>query len=300
MPFKARRSRLLIVLSLAVLFTGTAGFMILEQLSLVDALYFTIVTISTVGYEDINPTTVASKLDRRWTAEEDGLLRTMFRSSTEEDIMAALSGRSWKGITLRALKLKLSRDKRVGRGRAWVQQDNERLKAGYGKGKSHAIIAKELGRGIAAITTRVRAISDVSSERPRKRRVFWEFENLISSQQSSSRGGLKGIGAIRPPSIPMLQTVSFLQSPPSRARRNSATNSATSAIESSASISWMIRLPTITPSAIRPTLAACCGLAIPNPTHNGPVDTFLTRATNASRSDGRLSLAPVMPVTETR
>ncbi|MDP6501342.1 MAG: potassium channel family protein [Dehalococcoidales bacterium] len=94
MPFKARRSRPIIVLSLAVLFTGTAGFMILERLSLVDALYFTIVTISTVDYGDINPTTVASKLDRRWTAEEDGLLRTMFRSSTEEDIMAALSGRS--------------------------------------------------------------------------------------------------------------------------------------------------------------------------------------------------------------
>ena len=35
--------------------------MILEKLSFLDALYFTIVTISTVGYGDIHPTNVASK-----------------------------------------------------------------------------------------------------------------------------------------------------------------------------------------------------------------------------------------------
>ncbi len=62
MRIKAKHSRLLIALSIAVLLIGTAGFMILEQLSLVDAFYFTIVTISTVGYGDINPTTIASKV----------------------------------------------------------------------------------------------------------------------------------------------------------------------------------------------------------------------------------------------
>ena len=53
--------RLLLSLPLAVLFVGTTGFMILERLSFLDALYFTIVTISTVGYGDIHPTNVASK-----------------------------------------------------------------------------------------------------------------------------------------------------------------------------------------------------------------------------------------------
>ncbi|MDD5703959.1 MAG: potassium channel family protein [Dehalococcoidales bacterium] len=57
-----RRSMLLVSLPLAVLIIGTAGFAILEELSFIDALYFTVVTISTVGYGDIYPTNMASKL----------------------------------------------------------------------------------------------------------------------------------------------------------------------------------------------------------------------------------------------
>lgn len=41
---------------------GTFGFMMLEKLSFVDALYFTVVTISTVGYGDIHPTTTGSQI----------------------------------------------------------------------------------------------------------------------------------------------------------------------------------------------------------------------------------------------
>lgn len=40
---------------------GTVGFVFLENLSIVDALYFTLVTIATVGYGDIHPTTEAAK-----------------------------------------------------------------------------------------------------------------------------------------------------------------------------------------------------------------------------------------------
>ena len=54
--------RLLLSLPIAILVVGTIGFMILERLSFIDALYFTIVTISTVGYGDIHPTTTVSKL----------------------------------------------------------------------------------------------------------------------------------------------------------------------------------------------------------------------------------------------
>ena len=57
-----RRFLLLLSLPVAILIIGTAGFMMLEKLSFIDALYFTIVTISTVGYGDIHPTNVASKL----------------------------------------------------------------------------------------------------------------------------------------------------------------------------------------------------------------------------------------------
>jgi hypothetical protein len=49
------------ILSILAL-AGAIGFMIVEDISFFDALYFTIVTISTVGYGDINPTTTVGKI----------------------------------------------------------------------------------------------------------------------------------------------------------------------------------------------------------------------------------------------
>jgi hypothetical protein len=46
----------------AVMVVGTFGFMVIEHLSPVDAFYFSIVTITTVGYGDIHPATPAGKV----------------------------------------------------------------------------------------------------------------------------------------------------------------------------------------------------------------------------------------------
>ncbi|MDP2719491.1 MAG: potassium channel family protein [Dehalococcoidia bacterium] len=62
MLHQIKKFRILLVLPAAVLFLGTTGFMLLEKLSFLDALYFTIVTVSTVGYGDIYPITTAGKL----------------------------------------------------------------------------------------------------------------------------------------------------------------------------------------------------------------------------------------------
>jgi hypothetical protein len=61
---KAIRFRLVILFSilLTLLVVGTVGFMLIEKLSPIDAIYFTVVTISTVGYGDIHASTVAGKV----------------------------------------------------------------------------------------------------------------------------------------------------------------------------------------------------------------------------------------------
>jgi len=55
------RLRVYLTIFLTVLSIGTFGFMAAEGLSLVDAAYFTIVTIATVGYGDIAPHTTFGK-----------------------------------------------------------------------------------------------------------------------------------------------------------------------------------------------------------------------------------------------
>ncbi len=51
---KTRHLAVSIALSLLILVTGTAGYMIIEDWRFLDALYMTIITISTVGYREVN------------------------------------------------------------------------------------------------------------------------------------------------------------------------------------------------------------------------------------------------------
>ena len=57
-----RRLQIFLIVFLVVTVFGTVGFMILENLSFTDAFYYSIVTMSTVGYGDIHPTNQASRL----------------------------------------------------------------------------------------------------------------------------------------------------------------------------------------------------------------------------------------------
>lgn len=50
------------VIFVSILFIGTVSFSILEDTSLTDAFYFTIATISTVGYGDVHPLTNTGKI----------------------------------------------------------------------------------------------------------------------------------------------------------------------------------------------------------------------------------------------
>ena len=56
------RLKIFVALLIAVMLAGSFGFMYTENLSFPDAVYFTIVTVATVGYGDIHPVTSSGKL----------------------------------------------------------------------------------------------------------------------------------------------------------------------------------------------------------------------------------------------
>jgi hypothetical protein len=56
------RLRILLITFLILLILGILGFMAVEKISLTDAVYFTIVTVTTVGYGDIHPATQLGKV----------------------------------------------------------------------------------------------------------------------------------------------------------------------------------------------------------------------------------------------
>ncbi|TNF53919.1 two pore domain potassium channel family protein [bacterium] len=56
------RLRIFMIILLIIVVVGTAGFMITEGLSFADAFYFSIVTVTTVGYGDISPMSNSGKI----------------------------------------------------------------------------------------------------------------------------------------------------------------------------------------------------------------------------------------------
>ena len=62
MRYRKASFNILFLLPVLVILIGSIGFMLLENLSFIDAVYFTIVTISTVGYGDVHPTSTGSKI----------------------------------------------------------------------------------------------------------------------------------------------------------------------------------------------------------------------------------------------
>lgn len=56
------RLKIFAVLLIAVIITGVFGFMYTEDLAFTDSVYFTIVTVATVGYGDIHPLTTRGKI----------------------------------------------------------------------------------------------------------------------------------------------------------------------------------------------------------------------------------------------
>ena len=54
--------RLLIVSVLAILVAGTTFYTLVEDWTVIEALYFTVITLTTIGYGDLHPTTEFSRV----------------------------------------------------------------------------------------------------------------------------------------------------------------------------------------------------------------------------------------------
>jgi DNA invertase Pin-like site-specific DNA recombinase len=136
-----------------------------------------------------------SKLEKRWTEEEDGLLRMMYPSSSADALVAVIYNRTWKAITLRARRLNINRIRSgVNNWLKWTHEEDEKLNQLCQDGVQYSEIAHELGRSIDSVATRVRD-KGLSSYRPNgtpKSRVHWEASQLLSLQGLSSRGGHRG------------------------------------------------------------------------------------------------------------
>lgn len=55
-------TRVLVLATLSVLTIGTIAYALIERWSVLDALYFSVVTLATVGYGDLHPTTDLGRL----------------------------------------------------------------------------------------------------------------------------------------------------------------------------------------------------------------------------------------------
>jgi hypothetical protein len=123
-----------------------------------------------------------SRRERRWTEEQDSLLRLLWPTSTKEVLLAAFPNRQLGGIRSRAAKLGLGRQVRhyPPQWKGWTGSDDARLAALYVTETPIEDIAAELGRSKQAVLSRACLLK---IKRPREIRfaspkVAWEVQNF--------------------------------------------------------------------------------------------------------------------------
>ena len=94
----------------------------------------------------------AGRREARWTDGQDELVRTLYPVASKEALLSALPGRSWKGISLRALRMGLVRKPAI-KGqrpscspRRWTEVEDRELERLYKGGSSAREIAAALNR----------------------------------------------------------------------------------------------------------------------------------------------------------
>jgi len=128
--------------------------------------------------------------DSRWSADEDGLLKMLWPSSSREAVQAALHNRSCKSITCRAHYLKLRRERghpEPSPQRRWKQEEEARAKAMYEGGVPLADIMDEFGRNHTAILNKAckQGWHRPESAKWRKAQATWVTDDLRLLQSAS-------------------------------------------------------------------------------------------------------------------
>jgi hypothetical protein len=130
---------------------------------------------------------VEKSLKKPWTDAEYIMLKGLYQSSSICDVMAALPGRSWRGIKNKAERLHLKRELRRQRSpnyRLWTAEEDNNLKLEYEKGTTVAMMAMDLGRSKAAVQIRAAKLQLMRSNPVSSK--SGEDNNPIVLQQSSS------------------------------------------------------------------------------------------------------------------
>ena len=130
-----------------------------------------------------------SSRERRWTGEQDRLLKNLWPTSTQAVLMAAFPDRIWRGIIARAKKLGLARKVRhyPSYWRPWTADDDARLTELYLANATVEVIAEELGRSVQAVAGRASMLKINRPSRSRflKRKLNWEILNFYGFEGAS-------------------------------------------------------------------------------------------------------------------
>ena len=129
--------------------------------------------------------------ERRWRKEEDGLLRMLWPSSSWETLFAALPERTRLSISMRAYKLRLSRQgkrKTPENSKPWTEDDDNTMKKLYTEGASISEIATKLVRTEGAIEARLSALKIKRPKERYRRKVepVWHADNFKVIHELSS------------------------------------------------------------------------------------------------------------------
>lgn len=157
-----------------------------------DRLHFKAVVVWKMGFMqtiEIERPEARSMREWHWTEEQENLLKILWPTSSEQVILAAFPSRTWSGISCRAQKLGLARQRLYPpHWKPWTKDDDDKLATLYVTEPSLEVVAEKMERSHHSIVGRA---SYLKIKKPKeltygKRPVVWEVLNFQGFEAASS------------------------------------------------------------------------------------------------------------------